>query len=475
MPDTPYRGIVLAGGSGTRLYPLTSSVSKQLMPVYDKPMIYYPLSTLMLAGIREVLIITTPHDQAAFRNLLGDGSQWGLGLATRCSPIPTGSRRPSSSARSSSATRRLPGPGRQHLLRRRLPRHAARPRSDLRRHGVRLLRAGPGALRRGIVRRRQPRDRHRGEAGAPQVELRRDRPVLLRQRGRTIAKSIKPSPRGELEITDVNRVYLQRGKLHVETLSRGSAWLDTGTHDSLLDAVELHPHGRGAPGPEDLLPEEIACRMGFIDARQLLALAQPLRKSGYGEYLERIAQRGESRLMQIMHHRSARRAADRAAGVRRRPRLLLRELEPARLRRLGLPSNFVQDNHSVARSGMLRGLHYQTPTRRASWCAWSRARCSTSPSTFAAPRPFRPLGWAYAVGGQQAHAVDAAGLRARLCVLSETADFVYKCTDLYAPAHERVAWDDPAIGIDWPIVDGTPPLLSGKDAAGLSFAEAPKL
>ena len=287
MSAATYKGIILAGGSGTRLHPLTSTVSKQLMPVYDKPMIYYPLATLMDAGIRDILLITTPRDQAAFSELLGTGAQWGLNLSYTVQPEPDGlaqafilgadfvGNSPASlvlgdnifygagfSASLASATRRERGAS-----------VFAYYVNDPERYGV-VEFDGDGVARDIEEKPANPRS-HYAVTGLYFY----DNDVV------DIARSIRPSTRGELEITDVNKVYLERGDLHVQVMSRGTAWLDTGTHNSLLDAANFIRVVEERQGLKIACPEEVAFRRGYIDAAELEALASPLRKSGYGEYL----------------------------------------------------------------------------------------------------------------------------------------------------------------------------------------------
>ncbi|GGA68292.1 glucose-1-phosphate thymidylyltransferase [Arenimonas soli] len=292
--DQPRKGIILAGGSGTRLYPLTQSVSKQLLPVYDKPMIYYPLSVLMLAGIREVLVINTPHEQALFKRLLGDGSQWGMDIRYAAQPSPDGlaqalligedflAGRPSCLVLGDNI---FHGTGLTDLL----------ERANAREHGATVFgywvkdpeRYGVAAF----------------DAAGKVVDI-EEKPARPRSsyavtglyfydgRAPEFARALKPSPRGELEITDLNRAYLDEGTLHLERLGRGYAWLDTGTHQSLLEASTFIETIEARQGLRVCCPEEIAWGNGWISDAQLLELAKPLAKNGYGQYLLSLVERG---------------------------------------------------------------------------------------------------------------------------------------------------------------------------------------
>jgi len=284
------KGIVLAGGSGTRLYPVTQVMSKQLLPVYDKPMVYYPLSTLMLAGIRDILLISTPQDTPRFQALLGDGRRWGLHIQYEIQPQPGGI------AQAFLVGRQFIGKDRVALvlgdnifhgdaLGKMLQRAAARERgatvfayavNDPERYGVVEFDASGKAI--GIEEKpARPKSRY-AVTGL----------YFFDEKVVEIAARLKPSARGELEITDVNRAYLERGELEVMPMSRGTAWLDTGTHEALLEASHFIGTIERRQGLKVACPEEIAYRMKFIDAAQLEALAKPLEKSGYGEYLLRV-------------------------------------------------------------------------------------------------------------------------------------------------------------------------------------------
>ncbi len=284
------KGIVLAGGSGTRLYPVTRAVSKQLLPVYDKPLVYYPLATLMLAGIRDILVITTPDDEPLFRRLLGDGTQWGIAIAYRVQARPEGIAQAFLLAEeflAGGAASLVLGDNvfYGHGLPDQLRQAAARDEgatvfayyvSDPERYGVLEFDAGGRAV--SIEEKPQAPKSNYAVTGLYMY----DRECV------EIARRLQPSPRGELEITDLNRVYLERGTLKVEVLGRGVAWLDTGTHESLLQASNFISTIETRQGLKVCCPEEIAYRQGYIDAGQLGELTARLGKTAYADYLRAI-------------------------------------------------------------------------------------------------------------------------------------------------------------------------------------------
>jgi glucose-1-phosphate thymidylyltransferase len=288
------KGIILAGGSGTRLHPLTRAVSKQLMPIYDKPMIYFPLSVLMLSGIRDILIITTPEDQASFKKLLLDGKQWGLSISYAIQPSPDGLAQAFLIGKEFIAGEACAlvlgdnifyGHGLSGLFEKVAQRdvgatvfgyYVQNPEA----YGVAELDATGKVI--GLEEKPKAPKSNYAVTGLYFY----DKDVVA------LAESLKPSPRGELEITDLNRLYLERGQLYLEQMGRGVAWLDTGTHDSLLQASQFIQTIQARQGLMVSCPEEIAFQKGWIDGGQLEALAKPLAKTGYGQYLLALLRRG---------------------------------------------------------------------------------------------------------------------------------------------------------------------------------------
>lgn len=290
------KGIILAGGSGTRLYPLTKVISKQLMPIYDKPMIYYPLSTLMLAGIKDILVITTHRDSESFQNLLGDGAQWGINISYKVQPSPDGLAQAFIIGEEF-----INGEGCALILGdnifyghdlSRLVKNATQKEDgatvfayyvkDPERYGIVEF----NESRKAISLEEKP-EKPKSNFAVTGLYF-YDKNVV------EYAKSIKPSVRGELEITDLNKIYLEKGNLNVETLGRGYAWLDTGTHESLLQAASFVETVQDRQGLKIACPEEIAYNLGYINKEQLKELAKPLAKNEYGQYLLAIADGGIS-------------------------------------------------------------------------------------------------------------------------------------------------------------------------------------
>jgi glucose-1-phosphate thymidylyltransferase len=286
------KGIILAGGSGTRLYPLTHSISKQLLPIYDKPMIYYPLTTLMLAGIRDILIINTPHEQALFQKLLGDGSQWGINITYAAQPDPGGlaqayligekfvDNHPSCLILGDNIYH---GSGMVDLLNKADARTTGATVfgyrvTDPERYGVAEFDASGK-----VIDLEEKPENPRSNYAVTGL-------YFYDNQACNIAKNLKPSPRGELEITDLNKVYLQQDQLMVELMGRGYAWLDTGTHDSLTDASNFIATIEKRQGIKIACPEEIAFKASWITADDVSRLAQPISKNGYGQYLLRLVE-----------------------------------------------------------------------------------------------------------------------------------------------------------------------------------------
>jgi glucose-1-phosphate thymidylyltransferase len=288
------KGIILAGGSGTRLHPLTLAVSKQLMPIYDKPMIYYPLSTLMLAGVKDVLVITTPHDSPQFETLLGDGSQWGMNIRYAVQPSPDGLAQAFLIGREFIAgdpcalvlgDNIFYGHGVQGLVVEAAKREVGATVfgyyvSNPEAYGVAEFDAQGKVI--GLEEKPQNPKSHYAVTGLYFY----DKQVV------DLAASLKPSKRGELEITDLNRLYLEQENLKLEVFGRGVAWLDTGTHDSLIQAANFIQTIQHRQGLAVACPEEIAFHKGWINAEKVLALAEPLKKTGYGQYLIELIRRG---------------------------------------------------------------------------------------------------------------------------------------------------------------------------------------
>ncbi|QAX82151.1 Glucose-1-phosphate thymidylyltransferase 1 [Candidatus Pseudomonas adelgestsugas] len=468
------KGIILAGGSGTRLHPTTLAISKQLLPVYNKPMIYYPLTTLMLADIRDILIISTPQDTPRFEQLLGDGSNWGLNISYTVQNSPDGLVQAFLIGKDfigKDLSVLVLGDNIHHghnfnKLLKKATRHQdgasvfAYQVNDPERYGVVEF----DAHGRAISLEEKPLKPKSNYAITGLYFY--DQDVI------EIARNIKPSQRGELEITDLNRIYMERGKLSVEIIGRSYAWLDTGTHDSLFEASSFIATLERRQNFKIACPEEIAFRKNWIDAEQLERLATPLLKNSYGQYLKCLM---TEKIHSMKHSELA------ISGVVLiEPRIFSdkrgfffesfnkKQFESA----IGRSVKFVQDNHSHSMRNVLRGLHYQVCQPQ------GKLVRVVSGEIFDVAVDIRK---GSATFGQWVGEVLSAENKRQLwvpegfahgfVVLSESAELLYKSTNYYAPAYEHcIAWDDPSLAIKWPII-GTP-TLSEKDTQGQLLSAA---
>ena len=463
-------------------------MSKQLLPVYDKPMVYYPLSTLMLAGMRDVLIISTPQDTPRFQSLLGDGSRFGMNLQLLRAAQP---RRPGPGLH--------PGPrfiggapsalvlGDNIFYGHDLAQPCWRAPINARTAGATVFAYHvhrPRTLWRRRVRRRQARAQHRGKARRPKSNYAVTGLYFYDNQVCDIAASIKPSARGELEITTVNARYLQQQQLDVEIMGRGYAWLDTGTHDSLLEAGQFIATLEKRQGLKVACPEEIAYRAGWIGAGAAgKQLAAPMLKNSYGQYLMQVLR--EQRVLTAMKllHTSLPGVLTIDPAVFGDERgWFCESYNEARfndaLRALGEPAapRFVQDNHSCSKAGVLRGLHYQLPPH-----AQGKLVRVTQGAAFdvavdiraGSPTFGRWTGVTLSADNKRQLWIPPGFAHGFLALCDDT-HFLYKTTDVYARACERaIRFDDAAIGIVWPLPAGiSTPLVAAKDAAAPLLAQA---
>jgi glucose-1-phosphate thymidylyltransferase len=481
------KGIILAGGSGTRLYPLTKAISKQIMPIYDKPMIYYPLSTLMLAGIREVLIISTPRDLPVFEELLGDGSQLGMNIEYAVQEAPNGLAEAfiigadfvgNDAVALVLGDNIFYGQSFSKVLRQTAERTENEKGAtifgyyvrDPREYGV--VEFDENGLAKSIEEKPQnPKSNY----AVPGLYF-YDNDVIQ------IAKTIKPSARGELEITAVNNAYLDRGDLHVETLGRGFAWLDTGNHDMLLAAADFVSTFQKRQGLYISCIEEIAYKRGFIDKDQLLKLAEPLMKTDYGKYLTEVANglwkgitMGKITVTNDCNGIEGLKVIEPQVFGDNRG-YFMETYNYNDFKEAGIDCEFVQDNQSASKKGVLRGLHFQinypqdklvrvikgrvfdvaVDLREGSktYGKWFGVELSEdNKKQFFIPKNF-------------AHG---------FLVLSDYAEFCYKVTDFYHPNDEGgLMWNDPDIGVEWPMPEGMTAddlILSEKDKVNWSYKE----
>lgn len=477
------KGIVLAGGSGTRLYPITKGVSKQLLPIYDKPMVYYPISVLMLAGIRDILIISTPADLPAFRRLLGDGSDYGVRFEYAEQPSPDGLAQAfligekfigSDSACLVLGDNIFHGSGFSTMLREAVRTAEEENKATVFGYWV------DDPERYGVA-------EFDGNGNCLSIEEKPANPksnyavvglYFYPNKVVDVAKKIKPSARGELEITTVNQVFLQDSQLKVQTLGRGFAWLDTGTHDSLAQASIFVEVIEKRQGLKIACLEGIAYRMGWISEEKMRALAQPMIKNQYGQYLLKVIDELKREQNNESHcHRDQGRGYYRAAGLRRRPRLFLRKLLPTTVRP-GRPARTLRAGQRIqippgraARAPFPKGGRspIQTGTGRSGSGSGRRRRYTARIAHVRQTRRRR------ADRQESPPALRTTRIRTRFSVLSDEAVFQYKCDNFYAPQSEgAIAWNDPDLGIDWQL-PAEEVILSPKDRAHPRLKDAEEL